>query len=380
MPILLLVAAIGWTGFWFFSASQVDRIVDTWRAREAASGRVYDCGNRSVAGYPFRLEVRCTDPSVALFQQTAEQVATQTPVTAKLNEILVVAQIYDPRMVIAEFKGPAVFADRGQPPSMVLNWATGRSSVSGLLSPPQRIALVFDAPALDRLDGATQVPLARARHVEMHAREIEGGSPEQPRIETDFQFEGASIQDVHPLLAETFDANLRLLLTGLKDFRPKPWPVRFRELQAAGGRIEITQSRIQQGEMIASATGSLGLTPAGNVDGELQMVVAGLDRVVSKLGIDKVLEEGVSQSTVDRLAPGVRANDVNNMLGALDRVIPGLGKVVRQNANVGVAAGINALGKEAVLEGRPARAFPLRFVDGTVMLGPIKVAQMKPLF
>ena len=47
--------------------------------------------------------------------------------------------------------------------------------------------------------------------------------------------------------------------------------------------------------------------------------------------------------------------------------------MVKQNANVGVAAGINALGKEAVLEGKKARAFPLRFVDGAVFLGPLKV-------
>jgi 23S rRNA (uracil1939-C5)-methyltransferase len=65
---------------------------------------------------------------------------------------------------------------------------------------------------------------------------------------------------------------------------------------------------------------------------------------------------------------------------ALDRAIPGLGKVVKQNANVGVAAGINALGKEAVLEGRKARTFPLRFSDGAVFFGPLKVAQIPPLF
>jgi hypothetical protein len=33
-----------------------------------------------------------------------------------------------------------------------------------------------------------------------------------------------------------------------------------------------------------------------------------------------------------------------------------------------------------VLEGRKARAFPLRFVDGTVFLGPLKVGQIPPLF
>jgi hypothetical protein len=54
--------------------------------------------------------------------------------------------------------------------------------------------------------------------------------------------------------------------------------------------------------------------------------------------------------------------------------------VVKQNANIGVAVGINALGKEAELEGKKARSFPLRFVDGAVYLGPLKVAQTPPLF
>ena len=379
LPTLILIAAIGWSAFWWFSASQVDRIVDAWRTREAAAGRVYDCGERSVAGYPFRLEVRCRDASVTLTNQTAAQAASATQVTAKLGEILVVSSLYQPKLLIAEFKAPASFAGPGAPP-MVLNWETARSSVAGLPGPPQRIALVFDAPSLDRTDGPTPVPMARARHAEMHVRQVDGAAPGQHNLEADLVLQGASVQDVHPLLADAFDSHVRLVLSGLNDFRPKPWPVRFRELQQAGGRIEITQARIQQGDLIATATGSLGLTPSGNVDGELQMVATGLDKVIPKLGIEQVLEQGVSQSAIDRVAPGVRAKDVNNILGALDRAIPGLGRVVRQNANAGVAAGIDALGQEAVLEGKPARAFPLRFVEGAVMLGPFKVAQMKPLF
>src|SRR3974390_1281906 len=81
-----------------------------------------------------------------------------------------------------------------------------------------------------------------------------------------------------------------------------------------------------------------------------------------------------------RVGRGVKPQDVSNLLGALDRAIPGLGKAVKQSANIGVAAGVNALGTEAVLEGRKARAFPLRFVDGSVYLGPLKVGQVSPLF
>src|SRR3979490_3255970 len=78
-PVLLLIAAIAWSAFWFFAASQVDVSADAWRAREAKSGRVYDCARRSVAGFPFRLEVRCEGATVSLVSQTAVQAATHTP-------------------------------------------------------------------------------------------------------------------------------------------------------------------------------------------------------------------------------------------------------------------------------------------------------------
>jgi hypothetical protein len=379
MPVLLLIAAAAWSAFWFYSASKVDQTADAWRAREARSGRIYDCTRRSVAGYPFRLEVRCDGASVSLVSQTAEQAATQQPITAKLAEILVVSQIYDPKLLIAEFTAPATIAGPGQP-SMIANWSKARSSVAGLPGVPQRVALVFDDPTIDRTSGSLLTPLARAKHVELHGRLVEGSKPDHPDIETVLRIEQGSVQEVHPLLAEPFDADVRTILTGLKDFAPKPWPRRFREIQAAGGHVEIVQSRVQQGEMIAVASGSLGLNNEGRLDGELQMTVAGLDKAIAALGLEKMLDEGVPQATLDRVAPGVKTADVNSLLGALDRAIPGLGKVVKQNANVAAAAGINALGKEAVLEGRKARSFPLRFVDGAIFLGPLKVAQIPPLF
>jgi len=380
MPVLLLVAAAAWSAFWFFAASQVEVRTDAWRAREAQSGRVYDCARRSVAGFPFRLEVRCSGASVSLRAQTVEQAATRTPVTASLGEILVVAQIWDPKRLIAEFTAPATISDRGGPPAMMVNWSKARSSVVGLPDIPQRGSIVFDDPSIDRVNGPAPTPLARAKLVELHGRLAEGSAQDRPVIETVLKIEGGSVQEVHPLLAQPFEADVRTLLSGLKDLAPKPWPARFREIQAAGGRVEIVQSRIQQGDLIAVATGSLGLSAGGRLDGELQMIVAGIEKVIPALGIERMLEEGVPQTTLDRVAPGVKTSDVNNLLGALDRAIPGLGRVVKQNANVGVITGINALGKEAVLEGKKARAFPLRFVDGAVFFGPLKVGQVPPLF
>lgn len=378
-PVLVLIAAIAWSVFWFYAASQVDVQADAWRAQEAKSGRVYDCANRSVAGFPFRLEVRCDGATVTLVSQTAGA-STQAPITAKLGEILVVAQIYDPKRVIAEFTAPATVSDKAAQASYVVNWRLGRSSVVGLPAVPQRASIVFDDSAIDRLDGSVPVPLANAKHIELHGRIAEGSPADHPVIESVLQISQGSIKGLHPLLAEPFDADVRAMLSGLKDFSPKPWPARFRELQAAGGHADIMRSRIQQGDLVAVAAGTLGFSPDGCLDGELQMTVAGIEKVIPALGIDKMLDQGVPQATLDRVAPGVKTQDINNLFGALDRAIPGLGKVVKQNANVGVAAGLNALGKETVLEGKKARSFPLRFVNGAVFLGPLKVAQIPPLF
>jgi len=380
MPVLLLIAAAAWSAFWFYSASRVDVVADAWRAREAQSGRIYDCAKRSVAGYPFRLEVRCDGARVSLVSQTAGQAAAQAPITAKLGQILVVAQVYDPKLLIAEFTAPATISDPNNSSSMIVNWRTARSSIVGLPGIPQRISLVFDDPALDRVKGSLQTPLLRAKHIELHGRIAEGSPLDHPVIETVLRVAGGSLQEVHPLLAQPFDAEVDAKLSGLKDFAPKPWPERFRELQAAGGHAEIVQSRIQQGDLIAVAAGTLGLTPEGRLDGELQMTVAGIEQVIPALGLEKMLDEGVPQATLDHVAPGVKTQDVRNLLGALDRAIPGLGNAVKQNVNVAATASINSLGKEAELEGKKARTFPLRFVDGAVFLGPIKVAQVPPLF
>lgn len=377
MPVLLLLAAIAWSAFWFYAASKVEETADAWRAREAKSGRVYDCAKRSVAGFPFRFEVSCSGASVALVSQTAG--ASQAPVTARLSEILVVAQVYDPKLMIAEFAAPATISGPDRV-SLRVNWSKARSSIVGLPAVPQRAAIVFDDPAIDRIDASVQTPLARAKHVELHARLADGSAQDRPVLETALQIAGGSLRELHPLLAEPFDADVRTLLGGLKDFSPKPWPERFREIQAAGGRVEIVQSRIAQGDLIAVASGTLGLNAGGRIDGELQMTVAGIEKVIPALGIDKMLQDGVPQATLDRVAPGVKTQDINNLMGALNRAVPGLGNVVKQNANVGVAAGINALGKEAALEGKKARAFPLRFVDGAVFFGPLKVGQVPALF
>src|SRR5882757_1090232 len=108
VPVLVLVAAVAWIAVWFYAASKVDEAADEWRAREAKSGRVYECAKRSLAGFPFRFEARCSGASVALVSQTAG--ASPAPISAKLGDMLVVAQVYDPKLLIAEFTASAAIS------------------------------------------------------------------------------------------------------------------------------------------------------------------------------------------------------------------------------------------------------------------------------
>ena len=63
---------------------------------------------------------------------------------------------------------------------------------------------------------------------------------------------------------------------------------------------------------------------------------------------------------------------------ALDRAIPGLGKVA-STTPMSVLPPASVLGTEAVLAGKKARAFPSRFV-ARVSLGPLKGGDVPPLF
>src|SRR5689334_10329941 len=182
-PVFVLILAIAWSGFWFYAASQAETATDAWRAQEAKAGRVYDCAKRSIAGFPFRFEVQCSGASVALVSQTA----SKTPFTAKLDSILVVGQVYDPKRVIAEFTAPATLTDGVTQTSFVVNWSKARSSVIGLPAIPDRASIVFDDPTVNRLDGTVQVPLARAKSVELHGRLAEGSPSDHPVIETVLQ-------------------------------------------------------------------------------------------------------------------------------------------------------------------------------------------------
>jgi hypothetical protein len=351
--ILVVVLAVLWSGLWLFASAKAETALNGWREREAKAGRIYTCEKQSFGGYPFRVEVRCIVPA-------AELISTQPPIALKARDLLAAVQVYDPNLVIGELQGPLTIGEPGKPPNFVATWKLGQSSVRGTPAAPERVSFVFEVPVVDRIADGGNVNVFKAERAELHGRIAAGSPADHPVIDIALLLQSAVAPELHPAAREPVEADVVAVLRGLKDFSPKPWPDRFREGQAANGQIEIVKARVQQEDVIAVGAGTLGLTPGGNLNGNLQITVVNLDKVLKKFDLERVMSEG----------------QVGATFNSLDRILPGLGNIVRQNAPNLVAS----MGQRTILEGKPAVALPLRFVDGAAYLGPIPVGRTPSLF
>ena len=356
---LVLALIAGWSWFWHYAAGKAEIALDGWRAREAKAGRIYACGSQTFGGYPFRFEVDC-DKASALFR------SNQPPVEIKAGGMLIVAQVYQPNLLITEIHGPLTIADPGKPPNIIVNWKLAQSSVRGTPAAPERVSLVFDKPVVERVSGGgSRQNVLRAQRIEIHGRIIEGTVTKKPVIETVLRLTQASAPELHPVAAQPVDADITSELRGLDNFAPKPWAARFRELQEAGGRIDITKARVRQGDTIAVGSGSLSLNANGRLVGQLRVTIAGLEPFLASINAPQAVQA---------------SPDMDKVAGALDRLLPGLGGVARQQVGSNLSLGINLLGQQTTLEGKPAVILPLHFDDGSIFLGPIRIGNAPALF
>ena len=359
---LALIFAVLWMIAWFYASAKVESTLAGWREREAQAGRIYACAAQTIGGFPFRIDVNCSDPS-------AEFRGAQPATALKWKDLHVVANVFSPTRLVGELTGPLMIGEPGRQPNMSANWRSAEIVVRGLPIAPESVTLTLDEANVERVAGGGNESVFKAKRAEFTGRMIEGSAASNPVIGFALKLARATAPSVHPAAAPPFDVDSTAVLRGLKNFRPKTWEERFREIQAAGGRLEITNARVQQGDIISIVTGQLGLTPRGQLDGELRMAVVNFERLLPALGLDRM----IAQAT----APG---GQFGAAINSLDRLVPGLGNIARQNAGPAVIAGLGLLGQPTELEGKRAMAIPVKFSDGIVTMGPIPLGPTPPLF
>ena len=243
--LMVMIAAL-WTGGWFYVAARMPDVIAQWRAREAREGRVHACGTQSIGGFPFRIEVRCSDPSAQLSDMAP-------PIALKAADALIAWQVYEPTLLIGEFTGPLALGEVGEvgkPASFMAHWRLAQASVRASRAGVERVSIVSESPSVDRTD-AGGTPVFKAEHVELHGRQAAGAGPDNPAVDLVLRLVAASAPALHPILAQPLDAEVAGVLSGLADVAPKPWPVLFKQWQAHGGSLDISKARVQQGDVIA---------------------------------------------------------------------------------------------------------------------------------
>lgn len=373
---ILVLLGLIWSIFWYWSTTAAEATMTAWRAREADAGRVYGCATTNFGGYPFRIEVECAEPSVD---------DRATALSIRAHNLTAVAQVWDPTLVIGEIAGPLTVAPLGGSPTATVDWAVAQASLRGTPGAPERLSIVIDKPNL--ATAPSSAPLATAEHLEFHGRFAPESTPGHPVLDLALDLKDATapalasaLGTFGPLVSTSADLSIVAVLRGASDFTPKPLEQRLREIQAAGGRLDLTSARLQQGDLIATATGALSLTARGTLTGDVRLTIVNFTKIIPWLGIDRAFAQAVRPETLNRFAP------------TLDRLMPGLGNVLRSRDSAGgnppgakpdmnSALGAAVLGgQQTELEGQRAVTLTLRFDDGVAFLGPIKIGQVPPLY
>ena len=120
-----------------------------------------------------------------------------------------------------------------------------------------------------------------------------------------------------------------------------------------------------KGEILAVGGGTLSINGNGRLEGQLRVTMAGLEQFLTAIGAQQRVQT---------------SPNMDKLVGALDRLAPGLGDVARQQAGANISLGINMLGEQTTLEGKRAVTLPLRFTDGAIFLGPIPIGNAPALF
>ena len=62
---IVILAALAWSGFWWFNASARERALDRWLAERRADGWQAEAADLRVTGFPNRVDVLVTDLRLA---------------------------------------------------------------------------------------------------------------------------------------------------------------------------------------------------------------------------------------------------------------------------------------------------------------------------
>mgnify|MGYP001766755025 CR=1 FL=1 len=269
LPLLLAfataIAIAAWTAVWTTARGRILTEIDTHLATLAAGGVVVACAERDIGGYPFRMELSCRSPGVEIRSHG---------VVASASALRVVAQVWDPRLVVVEIDGPGLATDPSG--EISATWRTLRASLRWAGDGVKRLSLAADG--LDLTARPLGKPTMRlvAAHLEAHGRP-NGASGADLDLAANLAAASLGIADkrVGPP-----SADLAVAATLTNFLPPGPGPA-LPAFAARGGRIEAIDLSLAVGGIVVAGDGSLVLDGTGVLDGTVTLVARGLETLAT---------------------------------------------------------------------------------------------------
>jgi hypothetical protein len=325
--VLFLLIAAAWSVAWLYLRAEADRRFTAWFEAESRAGRNHECPERSVAGYPFRIELRCTGPSF--------QIATpQGPARLRSGGLSLIAQVYQPRLVLIELASPFAVSQNGTDLATV-GFSRARASIRVNDVTAERVSVVLDQPTLTLANASR--PEARAQLVEFHARH----DPTVSEPVRDFEINVLARGLATAALPPEQGANVEGAgVVRRWPFVQAPGPEGpIADWARGGGSFEMRDLRLTRGGGLMRLAGALGFSQTGRADGEFRANVA---EPVALLG-------GVA--------------------------IPGVG-----DATALLVPALTLVGRRSEFEGRRGTEVVVRLDNGALSIGAVQLGVFPPVF
>ncbi|MGO4572242.1 DUF2125 domain-containing protein [Microvirga sp. 2TAF3] len=269
--VLLLLIAIAWSAAWFVIRNRTTESIDSWFGLEARAGREWTCQDRSVGGFPFRMEVTCGSLSLK-----------HGAVTASFGRVESVAQVYQPRFVITEIEGPLRLTDGTV--TVEGRWDLLQTSVHATPTGLQRLSAVAKAPTVT-VTGLTPEPIAvSSQETEFHVRPDPARGQEKA-YDVATSVRQARIPALDNLIGGTQPTDLQadVTITKAEGFRGRPIAEELERWRSDSGKLDIAMLALTKGSRRMEAKGELGIDEQHRPTGMLNVAAAGLDGLLGNV-------------------------------------------------------------------------------------------------
>ncbi len=331
--LVLIIVIAGWTGSWFWLRGEVVRRMDDQIEKLSTRGIVVTCPQRTIGGWPFRMDIDCSDP-------TLTQPDRLTAVSVK--HLRITALVYRPTLVIAELDGPLV-ATGPDGESVNATWSQLRASIGFSLSAmpkPDRVSVVVDALAAGAARPGSQEVKLMATHGEVHGRPAPDAVTGSSDFDLALDLTAATLSVADRVVGpEAVDWAIDSVARGLPPGGEPGQPF-LKTWAGNGGRIDLRSARMSLGSFIVDGQGTVSAGDDGLLNGKIKLVASGL-----------------------------------NVL-----MVPGAASMKGRAELIGLATAFTIFGKPATLGATTGRSLDLTLDRGRVKIGPTGFGHVPPLF